>query len=193
MSCFSSHPPAPTTFPTLRFIGPDTRETMYLENAQGVRTPIFALNINKHTKPSLSVYRIAPNGHQQPFFTSSTSSMSGTSRINIHNREIKMEISYEGMQLRREFHGPMGKLGWYPAGMGSDQKLKDRNGTVLAKFDTRIDSGSAKEPQLSILVQCDDYLTDLILATGLTVYMDAMKEKKQVSSAAEILGSVLGA
>ncbi|KAJ4355797.1 uncharacterized protein N0V89_003818 [Didymosphaeria variabile] len=166
------------TTPNLTFIGPDARNTIYIENAQGMRTPIFAVTAAKHSKPSLSVYRIHPNGHQEPFFTSSTSSLTGTSTINLIDRYnlIKIKASWESLQLRREFPGPIGKLSWFPSGSGSDQKLKDQNGTVLAKFKTKIDSGSGKEPRLEILVPCDDYLVDVIVATGLTVYKETVKE-----------------
>jgi hypothetical protein len=119
--------------------------------------------------------------------------MSGTSTINLTSRPstIKMKVSWEGLQLRRDFHAPIGKLSWFPAGIsGSDQKLKDKNGTVLAKFKTKV--GHSKEPRLEILVLCDDYLVDLIVATGLTVYRDTVKEVEQVETASEIIGAVLG-
>lgn len=179
--------------PVFTFVGPDKQNTVYIQNTQGTRTAMFTVNYSKRSKPRLSVNRVIPNGQHQPFFTSHTSSMSGKTRINIHNREMKMEVSYESVQLRREFDGPMGKLSWFPSGWGSDQKLKDKNGTVLAKFSTKIDSGSGKEPQLAIFVQCDDALVDLIVATGLTVYHDAMREKNQAEVVSELVGGLLGA
>ncbi|KAL5438843.1 hypothetical protein PMIN05_005559 [Paraphaeosphaeria minitans] len=146
----------------------------------------------KHSKPSLIIHRITPSGHQEPFFTSHTS-ISGTSRINLISRacEIKMEISYEGMRLRREFQAPLGKLSWFPSGnSGCNQKLKDRNETLLANLTTNI--GRSKEPRVEILVPCDEYSVDLIVGTGLTVYKDTMKEVKQVEAVSEVIGGVLG-
>ncbi|KAL1605190.1 hypothetical protein SLS60_004734 [Paraconiothyrium brasiliense] len=180
--------------PNLTFIGPDARDIVYIESSQGFPTPIFAVTTAKHSKPSLSVYRIHPSGHQKPFFTSSTSSLTGTSTVNLidHHNLIKIKASWESLQLRREFDGPMGKLSWFPSGLGNDQKLKDKTGEVLANFKTKVDSGSGKEPRLEILVSCDDYLVDVIVATGLTVYRGTVKEGEQIETASEIIASVLG-
>ncbi|KAF2448337.1 hypothetical protein P171DRAFT_508522 [Karstenula rhodostoma CBS 690.94] len=192
MPLFSSRPQSNTT-PNLTFIGPDAHGTIYIEDARGIRTPFFAVTVAKHSKPSLSVNRILPSGHQAPFFTSHTSSLSGASRINLINRasEIKVEVSYEGMQLRRGFHAPMGKLGWFPSGnSGCNQKLKDKNATVLAKLTANI--GHSKEPRLELLVPCDDYLVDLIVATGMAVYRDTVKEVEQVGKVSKVIGGVFG-
>ncbi|KAK7181093.1 hypothetical protein PSPO01_12894 [Paraphaeosphaeria sporulosa] len=192
MPLFSSQPQSTTT-PNLTFIGPDAHGTIYIEDSRGMRTPFFAVTIAKHSKPSLTVNRILPSGHQEPFFTSHTSSMSGTSRIDLVSRasEIKMKISYEGMRLRREFQGPTGKLSWFPSGnSGCDQKLKDKNEMVLAKLTANI--GHSKEPRLEILVPCDDYLVDLVVATGLAVYRDTVKEVKQVEVVSEVIGGAFG-
>lgn len=182
-----------TTTPNLTFIGPDARGTIHIEDARGILTPVFAVTIAKHSKPSLSVTRITPTGHQEPFFTSHTSSMSGTSRINLVSRasDIKMEVSWEGMRLRREFHAPMRKLSWFPSGnSGCNQKLKDKNEIVLAKLTANI--GHSKEPRLEILVPCDDYLVDLIVATGLAVYRDTVTEVKHIEAVSDVIGGVFG-
>ena len=105
-----------------------------------------------------------------------------------------MKISYETVHVARQFDGPMGKLRWFYAGaMGSDLKLKDENGVVLARYRMKAGGGDGKESRLEICVPCDDGMVDKIVATGLVVYQDVVKENKQGKVVGKVVLEMLGA
>jgi hypothetical protein len=184
-----SHVP---TAPVVCFIGPDASDTIYIQSPSGILTPVFRLQHN-HTKPQLTVHYVLPSGELQPFFSASLSSASASITIQFANhQEVKMRHSWEGMQSRKEFVTPLGKLTWMPdpSGWGDTMELWGKNKQKLGQYVVQTDSRKNDGNSLEFYQEFDKPLMDVLVASALCMYKESIKETKALRKMGDVLAAI---
>jgi hypothetical protein len=169
----------------LTFVGPDSQSIISTLDARGNKIPVFRFS-KQSSKPQVRLDKILPNNLLQPLGTAALSSLSGSIRLSLHNREIKMELKSESLQSNHVFDGPFGELRWKADKWGKGIECVDKAGVTLAHFDWWKMQG----PMLNIFVQADTFLVELIVLGAIAKMVDDNKGLKLVG---EILGAGVGA
>ena len=152
-----------TTAPYVTFCGPENG-IIYQKDPSGQKIPRFAAR-NTSSKEK-SIQRLMPNGSHVPVATSTTSTLSGTTKVSMQGSKFKMEPSWEGMAFRIDMKNtPVGHLRWWPDSVGHGMKLKDVGGSTLAAYQTK--SWSGKELTMEIFAKGDDSLVEMIMVSAI--------------------------
>lgn len=171
--------------PFATFVGPAEDGIVYLQDANGHRTPRFLVQNQKHTKPQLQIFRIMPDGTQVPFATGTWSSMSGNARVTLEGREVKMEYNPVVYGFKIQF--PQGELEWTIRGNGDKVELVDKNKQSIAFY--KFYTASGKELKLDIFVPGDNWFVELIVASAMNIKIQNDKDMGYMKKGLKILSA----
>jgi hypothetical protein len=181
-SLLSSHKSSSETPLCLTFNGPDSSNHFRALSPNGQLLAHFAVSKD-------SIWRISSQSPQQ-ICTSSRSSLSGTTTLNIHGQQIKMKQSWEGMQYGKDVKTAGGTLKWRP-GSGGTEEFRDAQGILLARGKMPGMLSKRVYP-LEVFVPGDEFLLDFILACWVAILDCQKAEGEEVEGVAEVVNALVG-
>lgn len=131
---------------------------------------ITALDAKSQQITSLNVqgggksFRLHRNGNTVA--TTSHNSITGTTKMTIHGQEVKMRQSWEGMRSGKDISTPVGKFAWRVGGSSfhsTEELIEKSTGATVASC--RIPTLGKGDRKLKILIQRDDFVVDLAVAS----------------------------
>jgi hypothetical protein len=174
----------PETPPCLTFHGPDSNKHFFALSPNGQQLAHFSV-----TKDA--IWRtLAPHMPPQQMCTFHQSSLSGTTTLQIHDQQIKMKQSWEGMQYGKDVKTAAGTLKWRP-GSGGTEEFRDAQGVLLARGKMP-GTLSEKIYPLEVFVPGNEFVLDLILACWVGMLDCRKAEGKEAEGVAEVVNALVG-
>lgn len=157
----------------------------------GRMVPLYSSTASKSSKPNVQISRLPAVGisnlqHPVPIGSGTIRSLASTIDMMLRGQDIKMKQNQLSMS-GHSFECPsVGKFAWGTRGLGSSKtlELSDSNGTKLAKLEPGL--------KLEVLVPCNDFILDMIVASGMVVAFKKGKDDKEGEVASEIIQAVAG-
>jgi hypothetical protein len=160
--------------------------TLYGPTSQGI---LSALNATHQEVARFTWTNGVLCRDSQQICTFKYSSLSGTTTMHVHGREVKVKQSWEGMQNGKDIKAPNGTMHWR-RGSGGFQELRDGR-EVVARG--KLGGGlGGKEPYLEMFLSADDFTMDLIISSWVAILLSQKSEGEQLEVLGEVVGAIAG-
>jgi hypothetical protein len=165
----------------ITFYGPNAESQIKAMNANGFEVARFMVSGNRK---DFSISRLtSPNTPPVSICTATTSSLSASTKIQVHGMEFKLKEEFE-----IKLETPQGTMRWKQESIFSSREMKllDGSGRVVARATTKDDV------KMEILVQGDEIFLDSMLAGWVAFIYKMLKVREINKAGAEVVGALAG-
>ena len=165
----------------ITFYGPNSESQIKAMNANGFEVARFIVSGNRK---NFSISRLtSPNTPPIPVCTATTSSLSGSTKMQVHGMELKLKD-----ELEAKFETPQGIMRWKQASMFSSREmtLLNENKVVVARATTKDDV------KMEVLVQGDELFFDCMLAGWVAFIYKTFRDRGITEASMEVVGALAG-